>query len=171
MESHEVLGQSFKELGVKHLASEMGLSVPLLYKWCQPNEGKGDSGAVNPLDRVAEIVRLTGDRRPLEWLCTQAGGFFVADGPPTEAKLPALVQQTHRILKEFSELIEAISTGMADDGRIDRLETKRIREEWQQMKTIVEGFVMACEKGCYDRLLSSSNVHERKGKTHERFIY
>jgi hypothetical protein len=150
MESHELLSHCFKKLGVKHCAAELGLSAPLLYKWCESNKGTEDSGAVNPLDRVAQIVRLTEDRSPVEWLCTQAGGVFVADSLADKSTLPAMMQQTHKILKEFSDLIHVISVGMADDGRIDRDESNRIREEWQQMKTIVEGFVRACEKGFYE---------------------
>jgi F0F1-type ATP synthase beta subunit len=60
-----------------------------------------------------------------------------------------MIQQTHKILKEFSDLIDVISVGMTDDGKIDRQEATRIRDEWQQMKTIAEGFVLACEKGVY----------------------
>lgn len=150
MESHALLSQCFKKLGVKHCAAELGLSAPLLYKWCESNKGTEDSGAVNPLDRVAQIVRLTDDRTPIDWLCTQAGGVFVPDDLGNKHSLPALIQQTHKILKEFSDLIHVISVGMADDGRIDRDEATRIRDEWQQMKTIVEGFVRACEKGYYE---------------------
>ena len=149
MESHALLSHCFKKLGVKHCATELGLSAPLLYKWCEPNKGTEDSGAVNPLDRVAQIVRLTGERAPIDWLCAQAGGVFVADTTANKSSLPNMIQQTHKILKEFSDLIDVISAGMTDDGRIDRDESNRIREEWQQMKTIVESFVRACEKGVY----------------------
>ncbi len=140
MESHALLSQCFKKLGVKHCAAELGLSAPLLYKWCESNKGTEDSGAVNPLDRVAQIVRLTEDRSPVDWLCAQAGGVFVADTLANKSTLPAMIQQTHKILKEFSDLINVISVGMADDGRIDQHESTRIRDEWQQMKTIVESF-------------------------------
>jgi hypothetical protein len=149
MESHELLSQCFKKQGVKHCATELGLSAPLLYKWCESNKGTDDSGAVNPLDRVAQIVRLTGDRSPIDWLCAQAGGVFVADTSGSKSSLPNMIQQTHKILKEFSDLIDVISVGMTDDGKIDRQESNRIRDEWQQMKTIVESFVTACEKGVY----------------------
>jgi len=158
MESHELLSQCFKKQGVKHCATELGLSAPLLYKWCEPNKGTDDSGAVNPLDRVAQIVRLTGDRSPIDWLCAQTGGVFVVDTTGNKSTLPNMIQQTHKILKEFSDLIDVISVGMTDDGKIDRQESNRIRDEWQQMKTIVESFVLACEKGVYGA------QHEREGK-------
>jgi hypothetical protein len=155
MESHELLSQCFKKQGVKHCATELGLSAPLLYKWCEPNKGTDDSGAMNPLDRVAQIVRLTGDRSPIDWLCAQAGGVFVADTSMTQkSSLPNMIQQTHKILKEFSDLIDVISKGMNNDGRIDPSESTRIRKEWQEMKTIVESFVLACEKGVYGAQVS-----------------
>jgi hypothetical protein len=149
MESHELLSQCFKRQGVKHCAAELGLSAPLLYKWCESNKGTDDSGAVNPLDRVAQIVRLTGDRSPIDWLCAQASGVFVPDVSGSKSSLPNMIQHTHKILKEFSDLIDVISKGMTDDGKIDPEESKRIRKEWQEMKTIVETFVLSCEKGVY----------------------
>ena len=60
--SHEVLKQSVSDLGVKSVASDLGLSTSLIYKWCQPSEAEDASGADNPLDRLAKVYELTGVR-------------------------------------------------------------------------------------------------------------
>jgi hypothetical protein len=61
MESHEVLKEAFDSptASPKEIASELGVSLSLVYKWAQPPEGQG-SGSRNPLDRVDELVKATG---------------------------------------------------------------------------------------------------------------
>ncbi len=75
MASHEVLRRAFKKVGCKNVASELGLSLSLIHQWSRPRDGQ--SGALNPLDRVAQLVALTADERLLDWLCAQRGGRFV----------------------------------------------------------------------------------------------
>ena len=74
MESHEVLKQAFEssQTSPKQIASEMGVSLSLVYKWAQPNTESG-SGSRNPLDRVSELMELTREPAIAEWLCDQAG--------------------------------------------------------------------------------------------------
>ena len=61
MESYEVLREAAEGVGVKALAAELRLSPALVYKWCQESsrEDVDASGARNPLDRLADIVRVT----------------------------------------------------------------------------------------------------------------
>ena len=42
-----------------------------IYKWCEADDGKA-SGMWNPLVRLARLTALTGDPRPVEWLCRAA---------------------------------------------------------------------------------------------------
>ena len=83
MRSYEVLKRAAEHIGVKALAAELRLSPALVYKWCQEwdSEDPDASGARNPLDRVADIVRVTGDRDVVNWLCHEAGGFLVPNRP------------------------------------------------------------------------------------------
>ena len=69
MKSHEVIKETVEKLGAKKVASELGVSLSLLYKWSEPTD---ESGAANPLDRVAELCRVTGDPRPVSWLAGQS---------------------------------------------------------------------------------------------------
>ncbi len=75
MESHEVIKRACEKTSPKEVASEVGVSLSLVYKWSQPNTDLG-SGSRNPLDRVASMVDCTGDNGIIQWLCEQAGGYF-----------------------------------------------------------------------------------------------
>ena len=76
MESHEALKHAFERTSPKEIASELGISLSLVYKWAQEQSETG-SGSRNPLDRLLEIIRLTEDVRIVEWLCHRCGGYFV----------------------------------------------------------------------------------------------
>lgn len=151
MDSHEVLKKSVSDLGVKSVASDLGLSTSLIYKWCQPTDSEDASGADNPLDRLAAMYELTGDDGPIRWLCQQADGYFV-DNVATENidKIP-LLHMTRRIVREFSELLDVLTESIENDGKIDLDEAKRIRKEWEELKSSAESFVGSCEKGLYNQ--------------------
>ena len=154
MRSHEVLKRAAEGVGVKALAAELRLSPALVYKWCQewdpadPDAG----GARNPLDRLADIIRLTRDRGMVRWLCHQAGGFFVSHPgvPPINVNTELLVN-TQRMVKDFSELLMTVTRSIADDGYIEPAEADRIRDSWELLKSTVEAFTAACERGLFHR--------------------
>jgi len=101
MESHVVLRRAFKKVGCKKVASELGLSVSLIHQWSRVRDGKSE--ALNPLDRVAQLVALTKDERLLDWLCRQAGGRFVR-----QAEMPPLVRGwVEQITAEWKALLSA----------------------------------------------------------------
>jgi hypothetical protein len=154
MKSFDVIRQAVDEPGVKAAAAALKVSPALVYKWCEPPAGGNDSeqsGARNPLDRVRELYHLTKDIRLIRWLCNDAGGFFVAN--PHEATRgsidESLFLQTRRMVREFSELLNAVSVSHDDDGRIDAEESDEIRQKWEDLKSAVEQFVVRCEKGQY----------------------
>lgn len=148
MESYEVLKECIHETGVKAVASEMRLSTSLVYKWCQPRQD--DSGADNPLDRLGRVVEITGNDAPIQWLCQRFGGFFVAN-PSEQLGLtnePAL-NATQSLLREFSDILAEVSSSLADDNSITLDEAAKIRKEWEELKSLAESFVRACEAGVY----------------------
>jgi len=149
MKSYEALKAAMNDVGVKFVAGNMNLSSSLLYKWCQPSEGPDSAGAENPLDRVAKIYALTKDPRPIAWLCQQAGGYFVANPKLDESSALPLINVTRSILKDFSALLEEVSLSIENDGQIMLDEAERIRQAWEELKMLTEGFVSACEKGTY----------------------
>ncbi|MBN1669832.1 MAG: hypothetical protein JXR37_02290 [Kiritimatiellae bacterium] len=148
MESFEVLKKTIGAVGVKAVAGNLNLSASLVYKWCQPKGAAGEAGAGNPLDRIRKVYELTGDVAPIAWLCQCAGGFYV-ENPRGDCGHADMLKVTQTILKEFSELLDAVSMSVQNDGKIDPKEAEKIRREWEDLKTVAESFVLACEKGTY----------------------
>lgn len=149
MKSHEILRKAIYTAGVKSVASDLGLSTSLLYKWCEDREGPDAAGADNPLDRLLKICTATEDHTPVDWLCAQLGSVRV-DNPEVVTEPLSVLETTQRILKEFSDVLEAVSESYNHDYRIDEKESQRIRFEWDELKMVAESFVMACEAGRYE---------------------
>ena len=149
MESYEVLKKAVSGVGVKSVASDMKLSSAMVYRWCEPSDSPDASGAKNPLDRVATLCDLTGDRGPIKWLCRQVDGFFVRNTEADEDFSGSVFEATQKMLKEFSDVLQSVTSGMRDDGKIDANEAEQLRNEWEELKSIAESFIVACERGEY----------------------
>jgi hypothetical protein len=150
--SDEVLKDAAEKIGVKALAAELKLSPALVYKWCQPFDPNDPdtSGTRNPLDRVAEIVQLTGDMEVINWLCHQEGGFFTPNPEVDARKFSTdLLMGTQQLVKEFSDMLEEVSRSIADDGAIAATEAARIRKHWETLKRVAESFVVCGESGLF----------------------
>ncbi len=147
MESHEVIRDVLKQVPAKRIASELGLSLSLIYKWAEPPEVEAGSGASNPLDRVGQLIRVTQDVRLAKWVCEQAGGFFIRNQKaekPTESLIPL----TNDIVQEFADMLATIAQS-AGDNIITHDEAKKIRARWEELKSVTEGFVKAAEDGAF----------------------
>jgi len=150
MQSHELLHEVFSRTSVKQVSADLGLSLSMVYKWAEPDDGTG-SGAVNPLDRIETLVRSTGDERLVQWICERAGGFFIKN-PKTSWPHPHfLIPATNRIVQEFADLLAVVATA-AGDNHISKEESRKIRERWEELKCVTEGFVRCCEEGNFSRL-------------------
>ncbi len=146
MKSFEILRETIKDVGAKSIASDMKLSTSLVYKWCESTEG---GGAENPLDRVLQICELTGSAEPVDWLCRQTNSFRVKNPVDAGESIVPVLRSTQGILKEFTELLQAVSKSYDNDGVIDEKEAQKIRREWEDLKCLAESFVYACEQGTY----------------------
>lgn len=152
MKSYEIIRQAVEEPGVKAVAAALKVSPALVYKWCEPAAAADDpdqSGAKNPLDRVREMYQLTKDIRLIRFLCNDAGGFFVADPVLDSEKSidQSIFSQTRAMMREFSELLDAVTVSVEDDACIDSNEADSIRQRWEDLKGCVEEFVVSCERG------------------------
>lgn len=152
MKSWEILRDAADRIGVKALAGRLNLSTALVYKWCQEpaSEDPAGSGARNPLDRLKEIYDATEDPKVVNWICSAAGGFFVANPDVTPGETEEkLLSATQRMVVDFGELLAAVSGSIEDDGQISVQEADRIRQSWENLKTMAECLVVACERGMY----------------------
>ena len=125
----------------------MGLSLSLVYKWAEPPADDSGSGASSPLDRVGQLIRISGDPRIAQWVCEQAGGFYIRN-PHNLATSQQLIPVTNDIVQEFADMLATIAQSSADSV-ITKDESKRIRARWEELKSVTEGFVKACESGAF----------------------
>jgi hypothetical protein len=154
MESHELLREVFQKSSVKQIAADVGLSLSMIYKWAEPDEGTG-SGATNPLDRIEQLFKSTNDTRIVQWICERAGGFFIRN-PKSHWPHPLfLIPATNQIVQEFADLLAVIATA-AGDNHISKTEAKSIRARWEELKTVTEGFVRCCEEGNFTPIRESA---------------
>lgn len=149
-DSFEVMREVVGPVGAKSIAHDMRLSASLIYKWCEPKERMGGGGADNPLDRILKLCQLTGDCSMIDWLCQQTGTFRVKNPYVALQACEPVLKTTQTILKEFSDVLQAVSSSYESGNRIDAQEAKRIRKEWEDLKMVAETFVYSCEQGLYD---------------------
>lgn len=150
MQSHELLREVFKESSPKLIAGELGVSLSMVYKWAESQEGEG-SGATNPLDRIHAMIRVTADHRIVQWLCEKAGGFFIQNPKSKHPHPEYLIPATNSIVQEFADLLAVIAVA-ASDNHISKQEAKDIRRRWEDLKSVTECFVKCCEDGNFSRL-------------------
>jgi hypothetical protein len=154
MKSYDIIRQAVEEPGVKAVAAALKVSPALVYKWCEaPAEAEDpdQSGAKNPLDRAREMYLLTKDIRLVRWLCNEAGGFFISNPVPDLRRSldENVFTETRTMVRDFSELLEAVTQSVEDDSMIDLTEADLIRQKWEDLKACVEKFVISSEKGYY----------------------
>src|ERR1041385_6338583 len=143
MQSHEVLREVFQKCSAKQIAAELGLSLSMIYKWAEPDDGTG-SGSTNPLDRIEALIRCTDDPQLVQWICQRAGGFFIRN-PKTNKPHPSfLIPATNEIVQEFADLLAVIAVAAADN-QINKAEAQNIRARWEELKSVTEEFVTCCE--------------------------
>lgn len=159
MQSHELLREVLETASAKKVAADLGLSLSMIYKWAEADEGDG-SGAANPLDRVEQLFRSTGDRRLVQWLCERAGGFFILNPKINKPHPDYLIPATNEVVQEFADLLAVVASAAADN-HISPQEAKTIRARWEELKSVTEGFVACCENGNFAQLKSTVAI----GKT------
>jgi hypothetical protein len=150
MQSHELLREVLQKTSAKQVAADLGLSLSMIYKWAEPDEGDG-SGTVNPLDRVEALIRSTNDLRLVQWICQRAGGFFIRNPKTTTPHPDYLIPATNEIVQEFADLLAVIAVAAADN-QITPTEATTIRARWEELKTVTETFVACCEEGNFSAL-------------------
>ena len=153
MKSHQIIKESCKKRGIKSVASEIGVSSSLMYKWSQPYDGTG-SGSKNPLDRIVELINAVQDPSLIEWICEQSGGYFVRDPESHQEENYEVMPATNEIVAQFSALLGEISQS-AQDNNIEKKESKKIRKVWNALKSFTEGFVKCCEEGDFSKIIKA----------------
>jgi hypothetical protein len=161
MQSHEVMRALLKKTSAKQLATALGVSLSLIYKWAEPPADSDGSGTGSPLDRTGQLVRATGDIRLAQWVCLQAGGFFIRN-PKHFPHVQPLLPITNDIVHEFADMLATISAASADSV-ITPAEAEKIRARWEELKGVTEGFVQAAEQGSYGSVQGKAEGGKAEG--------
>ncbi len=146
MQSHEVLREVFQQCSPKQVASELGLSLSMIYKWAEPPDPAAGSGSTNPLDRIDTLLRCTRNPKLIQWICQRAGGFFISNPKTINPHPEFLIPATNQIVQEFADLLAVVASAAADN-QITAKESKTIRARWEELKSVTEEFVACCEQG------------------------
>lgn len=155
MQSYELLRDVLKTTSAKQIASDLNLSLSLIYKWTEKPETDAGGAGANPLDRVDQLIQTTQDPRVIHWLCQRAGGFFIKNPRLHHAHPDFLIPATNEIVQEFADLLAVIASA-AGDNKIDAAEAKVIRTRWEELKSVTETFVAACEEGNFGGIKQAS---------------
>ena len=166
MKSHEVLKTAFDNSSPKAIAAELGISLSLVYKWAQEQSDRG-SGSRNPLDRIVEIYQLTDHEPILEWICEQAGGYFVRNPASQCEQGYEVLPATSEIIGQFSSLLARISQAALDNS-INQDEAEDIRNCWDKLKSFGEGFVRCCEEGDFELMQKDEELEASKQENKPR---
>lgn len=169
MESHEVLKEAFDKSSPKEIAAELGISLSLVYKWAQESSEVG-SGSRNPLDRVVELYKLTGNTRILEYICEHSDGYFVRNPVSSCVKGFQVLPATNEIVTQFSHLLSRISMAALDDS-ITFDEAEDIRNCWDKLKGYGEGFVRCCEEGDFEKMEEIAHPKDDDQKGPRKTLY
>src|SRR5215831_4546949 len=146
MQSYEVLREIFQKCSPKQVASQLGLSLSMIYKWAEPPDVAAGSGSTNPLDRIEALLKCTKNPKLVQWICQRAGGFFILN-PKTNKPHPSyLIPATNEIVQEFADLLAVVAAAAADN-QITSKESRDIRARWEELKSVTESFVACCENG------------------------
>ena len=156
MQSHELLREVLQKCSAKEVSANLGLSLSMIYKWAEPPDPGAGSGAANPLDRVEALLRCSGDLRIVQWLCQQAGGFFIQNPKVANPHPDYLIPATNQIVQDFADLLAVIATA-AGDNHVTKEEAETIRARWEELKSVTEGFVCCCEEGNFARFREGRN--------------
>jgi hypothetical protein len=160
MQSHELLREVFQKCSPKQVASNLGLSLSMIYKWAEPGDPSAGSGSTNPLDRIDALIRCTDNPRLVQWICQRAGGFFIRNPKTTHPHPSYLIPATNEIVQEFADLLAVVAAAAADN-QITHKESKDIRARWEELKSVTETFVACCEEGNF-RPLKEKQVGSAK---------
>ena len=139
MNSKEAMREACEELGIKAVADALEISPSAIYNQIN-DETKKDI-----LGRFVDFVNACGNDVAIQWACGELNGFFV---PNPETRVAERIDPdcVPEALKEFGDVIKVIGDAMRD-GKVTRKEAEGIRREWDELKVLLETYVLSCEMG------------------------
>ncbi len=150
MDSKAAMRQACEKVGIKNIALALNISQTALYN--QINDDKRS----DLLQRFVDFVNACEDDTPLNWVCEQCNGLFIKNPDIQVKEVKSPTQSISDSLNKFSDVIKEISNAIADQ-RITLDEAEGIRAKWEELKTLMEAFVLSCEFGYHNKLPFDNN--------------
>lgn len=154
MNSYEALAKTINRHTVR-IARRLRLSTNMVNKWQEPSTDFTDSGALNPLDRIEEIIdealKLNPQDAftPIYWLAEQFN-LIVISAPDSPTGISELTEELLKTINEFSDLTKASSMALSADSpggnKITRDEAEKINQEGQEVIRQVAAFLKTVKK-------------------------
>ncbi len=135
IESWEAIRKATKGISSR-IAKRLKLHPDLIRKWGRPCENWNDTGAINPLDRLEELIKEALDSgkktkeqalAPLHWLADQFN-MIVSKRPEQEAGIKGVLQELTTVISSFGRFTETTSGAIAD-SKLEPREIKAIKEK------------------------------------------
>lgn len=140
MNSKEAMKAACDKVGVKQVASVLGISPTAIYNQINDPEKK------DLFQRFAEFVDACESDLPINWICEEFNGYYVKN-PDVLAKNNEEAQNyITSTVKEFGDVLQEVGSALSD-GKVTKVEAGKIRKEWEELKCMLESFVLACEYG------------------------
>lgn len=149
MKSYEALQLAIKGKTIE-FARKLGLSTILVNKWQEPHTDFTDSGAYNPLDRIEVIIeealrQKNPDALAPIWYLAERFNLVIIPLPKINEDISEISDELLKTIKEFGDLAKEASAAL-QDGRIDRIEAKKIDKEAWELIRQVACFIEAVKK-------------------------
>lgn len=104
---HAAISSNPMRLKGEAIAARMGVSTSALYSWGDPASKKPI-----PLERLVQLVLITGDNRPISALTEACGGSFVHNSSDTSSDCHTELMQTVQI---FAAILRDAGSALADN--------------------------------------------------------
>lgn len=128
----------------KRIADAVGVSEPLVDRWCMPPESCGGAGSASPLQRVLEIIlalRLAGAEDPdaiLAYLCQELGYLppMRIDAAPLD---PTSMQVLASATKEHADILSTWARALSN-SLLSVTEAEDFRREIRELLVVLGGW-------------------------------
>ena len=139
MNSKDAMREACEEMGIKAVADALDISPSAIYNQINDNEKK------DILGKFVDFVNACGNDIAINWACGELNGFYIKN---PETRVPENVDPdcVPEALKEFGDVIKVIGSALSD-GCVTRKEAEIIRREWDELKMLLETYVLSCEMG------------------------
>jgi hypothetical protein len=131
MKSRKLMRMVLRQGNAKQVAADLHVSVSTVYKWSE----EGESGRRNPLELSAELFHSTRDRRLVEWLCAEAGGYFVRNPPAKGLPQRDRLQARCQAMEMLGQFQSALARSLPVNGSEREA---ALQELWAALKSDLE---------------------------------